>query len=243
MAAQKAERQKRLVRLLSLSALACGGLLLWLFLWSAATASSPDAVAADVLNLATHVVELPTATPTAVGSTTPTAVPTATARRTPRATATAKVPPTATSVVNGGNGGGGGVINGPTGPQQTEVALSQPTVEGGSSPLGGLATSSFGANGLLIATTLGCVVAVLGIAVGAIAFYALVQNGYGPFLRALALGTGERRRRKSATGDTGWGNVRDAPLDARARRPGSGWNTPDNRQARPPVSRRDRDGW
>jgi len=246
MAAQKAERQKRLVRLLSLSALACGGLLLWLFLWSAATANSPDAVAADMVNSATHVLELPTATPTVVGGTTPTVAPTATPRRTPRATATAKVPPTATSVDNGGNGGGGGgggVINGPTGPQQTEVALSQPTVEGSSSPLGGLSTSSFGANGLLIATTLGCVVAVLGIAVGAIAFYALVQNGYGPFLRALALGTGERRRRKSDAGDTGWGKVRDAPLDARARRSGSGWNTADNRRTRPPVSRRDRDGW
>jgi hypothetical protein len=243
MAAQQAERQKRLVRLLSLSALACGGLLLWLFLLSAATINSPVATAGVLISATRAFGNTPTST-TVIGGTTPTVVPTATAKATARATATAKVPPTATSVDNSGsNGGGGGVINGPTGPQQTEVALSQPTVEGGSSPLGGLSTSSFGANGLLIATTLGCVVAVLGITVGAIAFYVLVQNGYGPFLRALALGTSNRKRRRGDTGDMGWGNVKDAPLDARARRSGSGWNTADNRRARPPVSRRNRDGW
>jgi hypothetical protein len=241
MAAQKAERKKRLVRLLSLSALACGGLLLWLFLLSAATATSPIATAGVIKSTIRNVTPVVTVTPTV--NTTPSVVPTATAKPTAGATATATSVPTATSTGNGSGNGGGGVPNGPTGPQQTEVALSQPTVEGGSSPLGGLSTSSFGANGLLIATTLGCVVAVLGIAVGAIAFYALVQNGYGPFLRALALGTSDRKRRKTDADDTGWGNVRDAPLDARAGRSGSGWNTDGNGRARPPVSRRDRDGW
>jgi hypothetical protein len=241
MAAQKEERKQYLVRLLSLSALASGGLLLWLILLSAATATSPSATA-GVLRASTFLdTSTPTLTPTV--ETTPTDAPTATAV----ATATAPSIPTATSVGNGGNGGNGaagGTTNGPTtGPQQTEVALSQPTVEGGSSPLGGISSSTFGANGLLIATTLGCVVAVLGIAVGAIAFYALVQNGYGPFLRALALGTNGRKRRKSGTDDAGRGKARGATGDVRTRRSGSGWNTTDDRRARSSVSRRDRDGW
>ena len=236
MAAQNAERKHRRVRLLSLSALAFGGLLLWLLLLSAATATSPIA-AAGVLRSSTFLATLsPTDTPTV--DTTPSVAPTATSMPTAAATATATSIPTATSVGNGG-GAPGGVTNGPTGPQQTEVALSQPTVNSSSSPLGGLSTSSFGANGLLIATTLGCVVALLGIAVGAIAFYALVQNGYGPFLRALALGTSGRRRRKSEPDNAG----RGAPRDVGVRRSGSAWNTADQRRARPEVSRRDPDGW
>ena len=242
MAAQKEERKQYLVRLLSLSALAFGGLLLWLILLSAATATSPSATA-GVLRASTFLGPLtPTLTPTV--ETTPTEAPTATSVPTAVATATAPSIPTATSAGNGGNGAAGGTTNGPpTGPQQTEVALSQPTVEGGSSPLGGISSSTFGANGLLIATTLACVVAVLGIAVGAIAFYALVQNGYGPFLRALALGANGRKRRKSGTDDAGRGKARGATGDVRTRRSGSGWNTADDRRARPSVSRRDRDGW
>jgi hypothetical protein len=86
------------------------------------------------------------------------------------------------------------------------------------------------------------VVGLLGIAVGAIALYALVQNGYGPFLRALALGTTGRRRRKS-DGNTRSGNIRGASHDGKARRSESGWNNVDSRRAGSAVSRRDRDGW
>jgi hypothetical protein len=240
MAAQQAKRKHRLVRLLSLGVLAFGALLFWLLLLGAATAKSPVA-AAGVLVSATHVFDTPTST--VVVGTTPSVVPTATSRATAAATATATSIPTATSAGNGG-GATGGITNGPTGPQQTEVALSQPTVNSSSSPLGGLSPSSFGTNGLLIATTLGCVVAVLGIAVGAIAFYALVQNGYGPFLRALALGTGDRKRRKGKTAeDAGWNDSRSAPRDVGVRRSGSGWNSADDRRSRPEGSRRSRDGW
>jgi hypothetical protein len=144
-------------------------------------------------------IDTPTDTP---APNTPTAVPTATAP----ATATPTIAQSATdtpAVVNTPSGNGGGVADpGPTSPQSTEVVLSQPTVSNGSSnPLQGLSPASFGTNGLLVATTLGCIVGLLGIAIGGIALYKLVQSGYGPFLRALVLGnrrnkTNRRPRRR-----------------------------------------------
>jgi hypothetical protein len=65
-----------------------------------------------------------------------------------------------------------------------------------------LSPANFGTNGLLVATTLGCIIGLLGIVVGGTALYKLVQSGYGPFLIALALGNrrslaGRSRRRRS----------------------------------------------
>jgi hypothetical protein len=140
---------------------------------------------------------LPTDTPVL---NTPTEVPTSTATVPAAATPTAVVGGTDTPVVANtpADSGGGAADPGPTGPQATKVVLSQPTVSNGSGgPLGGLSPSNFGTNGLLVATTLGCVVALLGIAIGGIALYVLVQGGYGPFLRALAQGN---RRGKDRTG-------------------------------------------
>jgi hypothetical protein len=149
----------------------------------------------------TNTLPVPTNTPI---PDTPTVVPTATADL-PTATPTIAQSATDTpAVANTPSGNGGGAADpGPTSPQSTEVVLSQPTVSSGSSnPLQGLSPSNFGTNGLLVATTLGCIVGLLGIAVGGIALYKLVQSGYGPFLRALALGnrrnkTDRSRRRRN----------------------------------------------
>jgi hypothetical protein len=142
----------------------------------------------------------PTATPVPPTATAqpPTATPTI-------AQSATNTPAVANTPANNGNGGGAGS---PTSPQSTKVVLSQPTVSNGSSdPLQGLSPSNFGTNGLLVATTLGCIVGLLGIVIGGIAFYKLVQSGYGPFLRALALGNrrnqshrSRRRRNRSVSG-------------------------------------------
>lgn len=141
--------------------------------------------------------DAPTDTPT-VGGVTDTPTPTATRTRRPTptptaaTTATTTTTPTATTApVNNGNGGGGAGTGGdtPNGPQPTKVVLSQPTIgasDGG--PLGGINATSNGANGVLIASLFGCVTMILGILVAAVALSVLVRGGYGPFLRALALG-------------------------------------------------------
>jgi hypothetical protein len=144
---------------------------------------------------ATGTPPVPTNTPV----NTPTVAPTATPEP-PTATPTIAQSATNTPVVaNTPSGSGGGAAGpGPTSPQSTKVVLSQPTVSNGSSdPLQGLSPSNFGTNGMLIATTLGCIVGLLGIVIGGIALYVLVQSGYGPFLRALVLGNRRTRTDRS----------------------------------------------
>jgi hypothetical protein len=88
--------------------------------------------------------------------------------------------------------------------------LAQPTVgSGGDSPLASLSPAALNSNGLLIATSLSCVVAVLGLIVAVVAIYVLVNGGYGPFLRALVLG-------KRAGRSQGQGKGRDWGSGARA---------------------------
>ena len=126
-------------------------------------------------------------TPTAVPTDTPTAVPTA-APTSSVATAPATAAPVDTTNATGSGGGSGGA-------QPTTVVLSQPTVSSSSGGPSQVASSSnFGTNGLVIATLLGCVVALLGVIVGAFALRALVRSGYGPFLRALVRGDPKKDR-------------------------------------------------
>ena len=61
--------------------------------------------------------------------------------------------------------------------QPTHGALSQPTV-GASTPIAPATNYSLGSNGLAIATILGCVTGVLGLAIGTVALRALLR-GYG----------------------------------------------------------------
>jgi hypothetical protein len=201
------QRQRRygLVRHLAMLVLVSLFLTVLLVLVTAQGISARDHTASSTLQRAapqiTGTPSLPTDTPV---PNTPTVVPTDTAAP---ATATPTIAQSATDtpvVANTPSGNGGGAADpGPTSPQSTKVVLSQPTVNNGSSnPLQGLSPSNFGTNGLLVATTLGCIVGLLGIAIGGIALYVLVQSGYGPFLRALALGNRRsktnrsRRRRK-----------------------------------------------
>ncbi|HLZ24833.1 MAG TPA: hypothetical protein VKQ30_22155 [Ktedonobacterales bacterium] len=141
-----------------------------------------------------------TLSPTATPTVTPTATPTGAATPTPGASPTATA--TATTAPNGGGGGGGGGGGqggggGPAGPNVTRVVYSQATVgTNDNSPLQGITPSAFGSNGLLLASTLSCVVAILGVIIAAIALLVLVRGGYGPFLKAL-LG-GKRAGRKRA---------------------------------------------
>ncbi len=159
-------------------------------------------VALDDTPTATPDTSPPTATPTATHtSRRPTPTPTAGQTATPGATAT-KTPAAA-----GNNNGGGGATNGggdtSSGPQPTKVVLSQPTVgTGGGGPLGAFNVASNGANGVWIASLLGCFTAVLGILVAAVALSVLVRGGYGPFLRALALGPRAAKNGKATLSTT-----------------------------------------
>ncbi|MEO7002596.1 MAG: hypothetical protein ABI068_12350, partial [Ktedonobacterales bacterium] len=94
-----------------------------------------------------------------------------------------------------GNGGGGG---GPGGPNATKVALGQPTVGIDNGGGGGVTPSSLGSAGMLIASGLSCITALLGIIIAIVALLALLQGGYGPFLRALLPG-----KRATVVGATG----------------------------------------
>jgi hypothetical protein len=119
----------------------------------------------------------PSVTGSATASVTPTAKPkpSATATRPPAATAT--TPPDQ------------GIFNPNTGPQPTKVVFAQPTVGAGANGVGGvLDPAAFGSNGLLLAASMSCVVAILGLIIAVVALYVLLHGGYGPFLRALLLG-------------------------------------------------------
>lgn len=181
-----------------------------------AAASARDAsslsIAADT-STPTTTVPAATATPvppTATATDSPAPVDTPT--NTPAATDT----PTDTPVGNSGGGNpngdtGGG--NGPTGgnpassaaPNVTRVVFSQPTVAAGNdSAVPGLAGATFGSNGLLLATTMSCVVGLLGLTVAGIALAVLTRRGYGPFLRALLRGKRAGRRRGTRGKDGGF---------------------------------------
>jgi hypothetical protein len=197
---QRRQRRYGLVRHLAMLVLVSLFLTVLLVLVTAQGITARDYAASSTLQRSvpqevTPTTPLPTDTPV---PNTPTVVPTATAL----ATATPTIAQSATdtpAVANTPSGNGGGAADpGPTNPQSTEVVLSQPTVSNGSSnPLQGLSPSDFGTNGLLVATTLGCIVGLLGIAIGGIALYKLVQSGYGPFLRALVLGNRRNRTDRS----------------------------------------------
>lgn len=155
----------------------------------------------DVTPTETPTTGLPTATPTPTHiSRRPTATPTVATT----ATATTKTPTVTPVPANNDNGGGGAGTGGDssTGPQPTKVVLSQPTIGASDNgPLGGINGTNNGANGVWIASLFGCFTAILGILVAAIALSVLVRGGYGPFLRALALG--RRANKQGANGSTG----------------------------------------
>jgi hypothetical protein len=162
---------------------------------SAASAQARSLLALPVSTTALPTVPIPpttaaspTATPTGTGG----GKPTATVPAGPTATGAATVTPTAApgggGGGDGGGGGGGGGYQG-SGPQPTRVVLAQPTAgAGGGGGIAGLSPAAFGSNGLLVATTLSCVIAILGIVIAVIALNVLIRTGYGPFLRALVLG-------------------------------------------------------
>src|SRR5579872_5882427 len=197
-------------------AIACGWLLLVLSIlvspavFAFGSVQLPKVPAASPSGPTGCIGNCPTNTPSTVPPTnTPTVTPAGTATATPRTspTATATTPPGGGGGGGGGQGGGGG---GPAGPNVTRVVFSQPTVGASDNgPLQGLTPSAFGSNGLLLASTLGCVVAVLGIIIAAIALLVLVRGGYGPFLKALLRGKrADRKRgdRAEAGSAAGWSN-------------------------------------
>lgn len=143
----------------------------------------------------------PTNTPHPGGSPTPSASPSVTATTTATSTPTT-APPTATTGDSGGGGGGGN--GGDVGPQPTKVVSQLPSAGGsGDGPLGGLSAGAFGSNGLLLATTSSCIVALLGLLIAAIALSVLLRGGYGPFLKALLRGkrAGQARGKRGSKGD------------------------------------------
>lgn len=124
---------------------------------------------------------VPQPTPTTPATPPPTATPT-------RPVATPTPPPSDGGGDHGGGGGGGGGVI-PVGPQPTRVVFEQPSINGGNDgPLQAFSPAGGGANGLLIATALGCITSVLGLIIAVISMTVLLRGGYGPFLRVLVLG-------------------------------------------------------
>ncbi len=177
-----------------------------------ATASVP--VATDTPAVATA-----TATDTPVPVDTPTDVPTAT--DTPTDT---PVPSNGGGGSNGnpggsGSGGGGGGSS-TAAPDVTRVVFSQPTVAAGNDgAVPALAGATFGSNGLLLATTMSCVVGLLGLTVAGIALVVLMRRGYGPFLRALLRG----KRAETTRSKRGKDGVYDADDGQVPSRSASSW--------------------
>jgi hypothetical protein len=155
----------------------------------------------------TPTIPLPSVTPS-VSMQSPTVD--ATTTTTPQATATkgAETPtaaPTATTASSGGSDNSGG----PVGPQPTRVNLGQPAV--GSSDNGGgisgFSPAQLTSNGLVVFSTLGCLLGVGGIAALAIGGISLVSDGWGPLLVVLLLGNRRGRRRFARKpSDDGWGD-------------------------------------
>jgi hypothetical protein len=150
---------------------------------------------------------VPTGPPSPSVTISATASATATAKPKPSATATT---PAATATTPPDQG----IFNPNTGPQPTKVVFAQPTVGAGADGAGGvLDPAAFGSNGLLLAASMSCVVAILGLIIAVVALYVLLHGGYGPFLRALVLG-------KRA----GKGKGKAAPLGTDVALAGQGWD-------------------
>ena len=106
----------------------------------------------------------------------------ATATTTAGPTATSEATTTATPADTGGGYSG-------SGPQPTRVVVAIATAgAGGPGGLQALSPAAFGSNGLLVAMTLSCVIAILGLIIAVISMNVLIRTGYGPFLRVLLLG-------------------------------------------------------
>ncbi len=191
---QPARRARPLVLLL-----AAGWLALMLLVCVGASAVGIASASPPLGNPTSSCTPTPPATACPTPSDTPTNTPTAaTATSTISATATPTgtgstptVTATDTPTATGGQTGGGYTSDGNQngGAQPTKVVLAQPTVSSGSdSPLGSLSPGAISSNGLLLATSLSCVVAILGLIVAVIAMSRLINGGYGPFLKVLVLG-------------------------------------------------------
>jgi hypothetical protein len=190
--------------------------LAWCLLAAYLAVGNPGAPRASAHQAVAAASPTSTATPTATDTPTSTATPTtaATATGSPQATATkgATTPTaaaTATTASSGANDNGNSNGGGPVGPQPTRVNLGQPAV--GSSDSGGgisgFSPTQLTSNGLIIFTTLGCLLGVGGIAALAIGGISLVSDGWGPLLVVLLLGNrrGRRRFARKPT-DDGWGD-------------------------------------
>jgi hypothetical protein len=240
---------------------------------------SPVVAAADSSRMPANAGASPTAcascapTATTAPTDTPTTAPAPTPTDTPVPAATS-APPTATPTTTSGgaSNGGSATQSGPllTGPDVTRVVFAQPTAAsdtGGT--MQGLASSAVTSNGLLVAATLSCVTALLGLTVAVIALVVLVRGGYGPFLRGL-LPRWLRRRGDSAdfasSGDDqyggwdtsaesrewqsygqppqrGWGNAPSYPSRGAPASPPPGYGPPPGGAARqrPSATRRPSD--
>ena len=105
----------------------------------------------------------------------------------------------------------------------------QPTVGAGANGVGGvLDPAAFGSNGLLLAASMSCVVAILGLIIAVVALYVLLHGGYGPFLRALLLGKragkgkGKSLGNQVAVAGQGWDESGAYQFDGSAEYPARG---------------------
>ncbi len=164
----------------------------------------------------------PTGSPSASATDTATATASASATATtkPKPSATATSPAAATDTPPPDQG----IFNPNTGPQPTKVVFAQPTVGAGASGAGGvLDPAAFGSNGLLLAASMSCVVAILGLVIAVVALYVLLHGGYGLFLRALLLGKragkGKGLGNKVAVAGQGWDQSNAYGFDGSAEYP------------------------
>ncbi len=151
----------------------------------------------------------PTSTPPPASTTSPTAAPTAAATATQASNST---PTATTDTSTGGNYTGGDGSSTAGGPQPTKVVLAQPTFQAGTDINGGPSDALSGANGLVLATVVGCVTGVLGIIIAAISLMVLVRGGYGPFLKQLLRGKRGAKRGKNGGGKRGASGGEFEPL-------------------------------
>ncbi|HEX9058409.1 MAG TPA: hypothetical protein VF818_12850 [Ktedonobacterales bacterium] len=179
------------------------------------TAASPPSATPIPTAAATNTPTGTTAAPTATATTSPvgtTTVTTTATAGTATATATATAP--VTSGGGGNNGGGGSDGGGVPGPQPTRVILSQPTI--GVSASGGVADfSPSGMNSyvLLMLSTLGCVFGIGGLIAAVVTWYMLVNQGWGPMIKAVLLGNRRGQRRFAGASGNAYAE-RSAPVPA-----------------------------
>lgn len=200
------ERRSQAIRPLLLAAAALWLLLTVLVIAGIQPAAAASRRASSLAGARTSSSSTPGTTPTAmetptqaVATATDTPVPADTPMDTPAPADTPTDTPTtapaagggggSNSTNNGGAGSGGGDTSSAAAPNVTRVVFSQPTVAAGNdSAVPALAGATFGSNALLLATTMSCVVGLLGLTVAGVALMVLVRRGYGPFLRALLRG-------------------------------------------------------